>query len=73
LLDEVEELKIPADLAKAFRKVAGSKKYFEGLARSNKRILLQWIVLAKTPETRQKRINEISEQAGKGLKPKQFR
>lgn len=72
ILDEVEELTVPADLAKAFRKVPGSKKYFSGLARSYKRILLQWLVLAKRPETRQKRIDEIAMLAGKGKLPKQF-
>jgi len=33
---------------------------------------MQWIVLAKRPETRQKRIDEIAKQAEKKQKPKQF-
>lgn len=73
ILDEVEELIVPADLAKAFRKVPNSKKYFDSLSRSNKWALLQWLVLAKRPETRQKRIDEVAELAGQRMIPKQFR
>ncbi|HZY78452.1 MAG TPA: YdeI/OmpD-associated family protein [Cyclobacteriaceae bacterium] len=72
ILDDVEELKTPDDLAKAFRKVKGSKKYFDSLTRSRKRLLLQWLVLAKREETRQKRINEIAVSAGKAQMPRQF-
>ncbi len=34
--------------------------------------MLQWIVLAKRPETRKKRIDEIAENAAKGKKAKHF-
>lgn len=73
ILDEVEELTIPTDLEKEFKKHAGSKAYFMSLSKSVKKMMLQWLVLAKRPETRQKRITEIAEQAGQKLKPKQFR
>ncbi|SDE94761.1 YdeI/OmpD-associated family protein [Chitinophaga filiformis] len=73
ILDDVEELKIPKDLEKAFRSHAGAKAYFVGLSKSVKKSILQWLVLAKRPETRQKRIAEIVELAGQQLKPKQFR
>ena len=73
ILDDVEELKIPKDLEKAFRSHAGAKAYFVGLSKSVKKSILQWLVLAKRPETRQKRIAEIAELAGQQLKPKQFR
>ncbi len=72
VLDHVEKLTIPPDLDKALRKTKG-KEYFVGLSRSNQRIMLQWLAFAKRPETRQKRIVEISAMAGKGFKPKQFR
>ncbi|MET0463297.1 MAG: YdeI/OmpD-associated family protein [Chitinophagaceae bacterium] len=72
-LDEVEELKIPADLSKAFRHHAGSKVFFTGLSKSVKKMMLQWLVLAKRPETREKRIEEIASNAGKGQRPEQFR
>ncbi len=73
ILDEVEELTVPSDLNRALKKIPGAHKYFSGLSRSYKRNMLQWLVLAKRSETRQKRINEIAELAGQGLKPVQFR
>ena len=72
LLDEVEALLIPDDLAQAFTQHKGSKEYFQGLSKSLKKMMLQWIVLAKQPTTRQKRIDEIAVHAGQGQKPKQF-
>jgi uncharacterized protein YdeI (YjbR/CyaY-like superfamily) len=72
ILDEVEELIIPNDLEKSFRKHKGSKEYFLSLSKSARKIMLSWIVLAKRPETRQKRIDEIAERAGQQQKPKQF-
>ncbi len=72
VLDEVEELTIPKDLEKAFKSHTGSKIYFLSLSKSVRKMMLQWIALAKRPETRQKRIDEIAELTGKNLKPKQF-
>lgn len=73
ILDEVEALIIPADLEEEFKKWPGSKKYFLQLSRTDKRNILQWLVLAKKTETRQKRNIEIAELAAQELKPKQFR
>lgn len=72
ILDSVEELEIPKDLAKEFRSHPGSKVYFSGLSKSVKKMMLQWIILAKRPETRQKRITEIATLAAKKQRPKQF-
>ncbi len=72
ILDEVEKLAIPADLEKAFTLHPGAKDYFMSLSKSIKKMMLQWIVLAKKPETRQNRINEIAILAGQRKKPKQF-
>lgn len=66
ILDEVEELIVPDDLEDH----EGSKDYFSGLSKSSKKMILHWIVLAKRPETRQKRIAEIAESASKQQKPK---
>jgi uncharacterized protein YdeI (YjbR/CyaY-like superfamily) len=73
ILDDVEKLKIPKDLANEFKGKPGSKNYFMSLSRSVRKSILQWLVLAKRPETRQKRINEIAELASQKMKPKQFR
>ena len=73
ILDEVEELIIPQDLEEAFTKLDNSKEYFSSLSKSKKKVLLQWIALAKTDSTRQKRIYEIVENASQEQQPKQFR
>lgn len=72
ILDEVEELIIPADLETAFKKHNGSKEYFLGLSKSLKKMMLSWIVLARRPETRQKRIAEIAECTARQETPKHF-
>lgn len=61
ILDDVEELIIPNDLEKAFNKIKGVKDYFISRSKSAKKIMLGSLVLAKRPETRQKRIDEIVE------------
>ena len=71
LLDEVEDLIIPADLATAFDQHPGSREHWDGFPRSTRRALLEWIVLAKRPETRAKRIREIAERAARGERANQ--
>jgi uncharacterized protein YdeI (YjbR/CyaY-like superfamily) len=73
ILDEAEALTIPGDLDEAFQNRPNAKNYFSSLSRSDKRNILQWLVLAKKQETRQKRISEIAELADQNQKPKQFR
>ncbi|MCF8449596.1 MAG: YdeI/OmpD-associated family protein [Taibaiella sp.] len=72
ILDEVEEVIIPPDLQIEFNNHSGSSDYFLSLSRSVRKAILQWLVLAKRPETRQKRIKEIAELAALKQKPKQF-
>lgn len=71
-MDAVEELEMPKDLIKAFRLHPGAKKYFEGLTRSVRKMMLHWIASAKLPETRARRIEEIASKAALQQKPKQF-
>ncbi|MFN3999382.1 YdeI/OmpD-associated family protein [Algoriphagus sp.] len=73
ILDEAEALVIPNDLEEAFQEKPLAKNYFLTLSRSDKRNILQWLVLAKRPETRQNRIHEIVTLAEQSQKPKQFR
>lgn len=61
IFDEVEELIIPQDLEKKFKTKQGSKAFFLSLSRSVQKLHLQKLVLAKRPETREKRILEIME------------
>ena len=72
ILDDVEALILPADLEQAFQDSPQGLEYFLNLSRSDKRNILQWLVMAKRSETRQKRITEIIYQAKKAQKPKQF-
>jgi uncharacterized protein YdeI (YjbR/CyaY-like superfamily) len=71
ILDEVDALLIPTDLQEALSTQNGTD-YFMGLSKSVKKAMLQWLVLAKRPETRVKRIVEIATLAGQRMKPKQF-
>lgn len=72
ILDEAEALIIPDDLEIEFQQRPNAKDYFLSLSRSDKRNILQWLVLAKRQETREKRITEIVELAELKQKPKQF-
>ena len=73
ILDEVEALIVPKDLEAAFAINRAAEAFFINSSKSVKKILLSWLVLAKTTETRQKRIAEIIESAEQGLKPKHMR
>jgi uncharacterized protein YdeI (YjbR/CyaY-like superfamily) len=70
ILDEVEELIVPKDLEIELKSRPSSERFFFGLSRSVKKAILQWLVLAKRPETRQKRIAEIVDLAGQQQKPR---
>jgi uncharacterized protein YdeI (YjbR/CyaY-like superfamily) len=73
ILDEVEKLLIPEDLDHEFETRPNAKDYFLSLSKSVRKVILQWLVLAKRPETRQKRIAEIVELADQKLKPRHLR
>jgi uncharacterized protein YdeI (YjbR/CyaY-like superfamily) len=65
ILDDVEELNIPEDLAKALDAKSGAKAYFLSLSKSVRKRILQRLFLAKRSETRKNRITEIVEFAAK--------
>jgi uncharacterized protein YdeI (YjbR/CyaY-like superfamily) len=67
-LDGVEELIIPSDLQVLFDKNIVAYKNWEKFSRSVKRGILEWILNAKRPETRQKRIDETVTLAEKNIK-----
>ena len=58
-LNDVEAMKIPAELEARFKLVPGSKARFLSLARSVRKVMLFRVMNAKRPETRTKRIDEI--------------
>ena len=73
LLDDVEDLVVPDDLAAALTTVPGSREHWEAFPRSAKRALLEWIVQARTAPTRAKRIARTAEAAGRGERANQWR
>jgi uncharacterized protein YdeI (YjbR/CyaY-like superfamily) len=73
ILDSVDALIIPEDLEKEFKSAPGSEEFFLSLSKSIRKQMLYWIISAKRPETRQKRIAEIVEHATQKQKPPQFR
>jgi uncharacterized protein YdeI (YjbR/CyaY-like superfamily) len=60
-LDQIEAMTIPKELEKKLAASKTAKKYFEGLAPSNKKMLLYWLSSAKRNETKAKRLEEIME------------
>ncbi|WEO77575.1 YdeI/OmpD-associated family protein [Cryobacterium sp. SO2] len=62
-LDEVEDLIVPPDLAAALAAFAGARANWDAFPRSPRRAILEWIVLAKRPETRAARIQATAEAA----------
>lgn len=72
ILDEVEDLVVPKDFEDALGQYEGALDYFLGLSKSVRKMMLYWLVSAKRPETRQKRLDELVEHASRKTKPKQF-
>lgn len=70
MLDGVEELMVPEDLAEKLNTNPDAYDFFQSSSKSVKKAILQWIVLARRPETRQKRINEFVEFALRKQKPR---
>ena len=70
--DDVEAYKVPEDLSSKLLSHAGAEAFFLSLSKSARKAILQWLVQAKQPHTRQKRITEIAELAAQKRKPKQF-
>ena len=69
-LDDVERLEVPDDLATA---LGDARAVWEDYPRSVKRGMLEFIKTAKKPETRAKRIADLAQDAGQGLRPRNFR
>lgn len=73
LLDGVESLEIPPDLQKELDANPAASQYFEAFPRSIKRGILEWILHAKKPETRARRIEETARLAAQNIRANQWR
>jgi len=71
-LDDVENLVVPDDLVAAFRAHPRSGEQWTGFPRSVQRSILEWILNAKRPETRARRIDETARLAAKGERANQW-
>ncbi len=65
-LDAVEALEVPDDLAAAFDVHPGSREHWDAFPPSARKAILGWIVQAKRPDTRTRRVTETAECAARG-------
>ena len=65
---KTKEVRLPDDLALAFRKNKKQASLFNELSFTNKKEWLEWILTAKREETRNERVNRTIEGLGKGWK-----
>ncbi|TFD45932.1 hypothetical protein E3T55_17605 [Cryobacterium frigoriphilum] len=72
LLDDVEKLIVPPDLAAAFDDFPGSRARWDAFPRSARRGILEWIMQAKTSPTRGRRILETATRAAVGERANQW-
>jgi uncharacterized protein YdeI (YjbR/CyaY-like superfamily) len=68
LLDDIDALKIPDDLRAALARNPSARRHFEAFPSSAKKMILFWIISAKRPETRQRRIIETVALAAENLR-----
>jgi uncharacterized protein YdeI (YjbR/CyaY-like superfamily) len=73
LLDAVEDLVVPDDLAAALAAHPPAAESWDAFPRSVRRGILEWIVQAKRPETRAERVRETAEKAQLGERANQWR
>jgi uncharacterized protein YdeI (YjbR/CyaY-like superfamily) len=65
-LDEVEDGIVPPDLAAALAENPVAKTNFDGFSRSVRRGILEWLLTAKRPDTRARRVAGIVAKAAIG-------
>ena len=72
ILDAVETLTIPEDLANAFIPEPLAGEFYNALSKSVKKQILLWLITARKEETRQKRITELAKELSAGNLPRSF-
>jgi uncharacterized protein YdeI (YjbR/CyaY-like superfamily) len=71
-LDEVEQQKVPDDMQALLQKQPAAKANWEQFPKSVRRAILEWILNAKKPETRQQRIAETLRLAAQNIRANQY-
>lgn len=69
VLDDVEALIVPQDLASALAAIPGAAEGYEAYSPSVKKSALWWVKSAKRPATRSNRIEKVAKNAATGLPP----
>ena len=72
-LDDVENLLVPEDLRAALDRHPGAAAHWEAFPRSARRGILEWILDAKRPATRARRIEETASLAARGERANRWR
>lgn len=72
-LVSVDSLVVPEDLAAAFVRHPPAEQAWAAFPKSARRGILEWIVQAKRPETRARRIEETARLAARGERANQWR
>ena len=72
-MEAVQENLVPTDLLAAFDNNEKAFRNFSAFPSSSKRIILEWILNAKRPETREKRIQQTVALAEKNIKANHYR
>ena len=70
LMDDVEDLVVPDDLAAALAARRGAREHWDGFPPSARKQGLAHIALAKRPATRAQRVAEVADRAGRGERPR---
>lgn len=71
-LDDVENLVVPDDLARALDARLGARDEWDAFPRSAKRGILEWIHTARRVQTRTRRIEETADKASRGERANQW-
>ena len=72
-LDKATTLDLPDDLQGAFANYPGARNKFDAFPPSARRAILEWIGIAKRPETRAARIEETARLAQQGERANQWK
>lgn len=73
LLDAIERMEMPPDLANELEANPTSKAHFDAFPPGVRKGIFQWIVLAKRPDTRAKRVAETVLLAATNIRANQYR
>jgi uncharacterized protein YdeI (YjbR/CyaY-like superfamily) len=72
LLDSSEAMEVPADLEAALASFPDAARHFAAFPPGVRKMILQWISLAKKPETRAARIAETARLANENIRANQW-